>query len=174
MLVTGCINFGVTNQAPQVSFNFVVEDSMLVFSYEIVYIRCCELLDIFEAISEYGAQAFALHSPRASLPLVTCSSPHRTNKEGDILHLPGHLLLIIGDDFTTHGLMFKAAIYQFLGCSSHGSNSQAHFLSLQMISATLHGSSFHCATVYISDSVECIVLLPKWKIPPEIFIKSFS
>ena len=32
LLVTGFINFGVTNQAPQVSFNFVVEDSMLVLS----------------------------------------------------------------------------------------------------------------------------------------------
>ena len=47
---------GVTNQVPQVSFNFVVEDSMLVFSYEIADIRFCELLVIFEAISCYGAQ----------------------------------------------------------------------------------------------------------------------
>ena len=52
---------------------------MLVFSHEIDDIRFCELLDIYEAISYYGAQAFALHSPRASLPLVTCSSPHRTS-----------------------------------------------------------------------------------------------
>ena len=36
LLVTGFINFGVTNQAPRVSFNFVVEDSMLVFPYEIM------------------------------------------------------------------------------------------------------------------------------------------
>ena len=73
-LVTGFINFGVTNQALQVSFNFVVEDSMLVISYEIVDIRFCEILDISEAISHYGAQSFALHSPRASLPiyLITC------------------------------------------------------------------------------------------------------
>ena len=63
-LVRGFIIFCVTNQAPQVSFNFVVEDSMLVFSYEITAIRCCELLDISEAISDYGAQAFALHIPR--------------------------------------------------------------------------------------------------------------
>ena len=40
LLVTGFINFGVTNQAPQVSFNFVVEDSMLVLSYEFADIRC--------------------------------------------------------------------------------------------------------------------------------------
>ena len=98
LLVTAFINFGVTNQAPQVSFNFVVEDSMLVFSYEISDIRFCELLVIYEDISDYGAQAFTLHSPRASLPfyLITCLSPHRTSKDGDILHLPGHLLLTLG------------------------------------------------------------------------------
>ena len=49
-LVIGFINFGVTNQAPQVSFNFVVEDLMLVFSYEFDDIRFCEILVIFEAI----------------------------------------------------------------------------------------------------------------------------
>ena len=46
LLITGFINFGVTNQAPQVSFNFVVEDSMLVLSYEFYDIIFCELLDI--------------------------------------------------------------------------------------------------------------------------------
>ena len=45
----------MTNQAPQVSFNFVVEDSMSVLSYEFSDIRFCELLDISEAISYYGA-----------------------------------------------------------------------------------------------------------------------
>ena len=170
MLITGFIKFGVTNQAPQVFFNFVAEDSMLVFSYEIADIRFCELLDIYEAISYYGAQLFSLHIPKASLPLVTCSSPHITSKEEDILHPPGHLLPILGADFKTHDLFFKVEIYQFLGFSSHGLNSQAPFLSLQMISAALHGSSFHHAAVYISDSVQCIVLLPKWKIPLDIFI----
>ena len=53
LLVTGFINFGVTNQAPQVSFNFVVEDSMLVFYYEVVDIIFCELLDIYKAISDH-------------------------------------------------------------------------------------------------------------------------
>ena len=106
--------------------------------------------------------------------MVTCSSPHRTSKEEDILHPLGHLLLIFGADFTTHGLMFKAATYQLLECSTHGSNPQEPFLSLQMILATLHGSSFHRAAVYISDPVECIVILPKWKIPPDIFTKIFS
>ena len=101
----------MTIQAPQVSFNFVVEDSMLVFSYEFSDIIFCELLIISEAISYYGAQEFTLHSLRASLPLVTCSSPHRTSKEEDILHPPGHLLLKLRADFTTHGLFFKAATY---------------------------------------------------------------
>ena len=55
LLVTGFINFGVRNQASQVSFNFVVEDSMLFLSYEFADIRFCELLDIYEAISYYGA-----------------------------------------------------------------------------------------------------------------------
>ena len=127
-------------------------------------------LAISEAISDYGAQAFALNIPSASLPLITCSSPHRTSKEEDILHPLGHLLLKLGADFTTHGLLFKAATYQFLECSTHCSNPQEPLLSLQMISTALHGSIFHRAIVYISDSVECIVLLPKWKIPLDIFI----
>ena len=107
-----------------------------------------------------------LSSPKASIPLVTCSSPHRTSKEEDILHLPKHLLLTLGADFTTHGLLFKSDIYQVLGCSSHGLNSQELLPSLQLISAALHGSSFHRAAVYISDPVACIVIFPKWKIPP--------
>ena len=102
-------------------------------------------MDISEAISDYVAQAFALHSPRDSLPSVTCSSSHRTSQEGDIMHLPGHLLLTLGADFTTHGLLFKADIYQVLGCSSHVLNSQELLPSLQLISIALHGSSFHCA-----------------------------
>ena len=102
--------------------------------------------------------------------MVTCSSPHRTSKDEDILLPLGHLLLNIGADFTNHGFLFRAATYHFLECSTHGSNPQEPFLSLQMISATLHGSSFHRAAIYISDSIECIVLLPKWKIPPDIFI----
>ena len=97
-------------------------------------------------------------------------TPHRTSKDGDILHSPGHLLLTLGVDFTSHGLMFKDAIYQLLGCSSHGLNYQAHFLSHQLISAALHGPSFHRAIVYISDSVEYIILLPKRKITLDIRI----
>ena len=129
---------------------------MLVFSHEIADIRFCELLVICKAILDYGAQAFSLHSPRASLPiyLITCSSPHKTSKDGDILHSPRHFLLTLGADLTSHGLMFKAAIYHFLGCSSHDSNSQALFLSYKLISVALHGSSFHLAVVYVLDSVE--------------------
>ena len=87
----------------------------------------------------------ALNSPSASLPLITCSSSHRTSKEEDFLHPPGHLLLTLWADFTTHGLLFKA--YQILGFSSHGSNSQELLLSLQLISDALHGSSFHRVAV---------------------------
>ena len=112
------------NQVPQVSFKLATRDLMLVFSYEFVDIIFCESLVISEAISDYGAQAFALHSPRASLPLVICTSPHRTSKEEAILRPLGHLLLILADDFTTHALLFNAEIYKVLGCSSHGSNTQ--------------------------------------------------
>ena len=87
MLVSGFINFGVTNQVPQVSFKLVAGDLMLVSFYEFADIIFCESLVIYEVISYYGAQAFALHCPRDSLPiyLITCSSPHRTSKDGDIL-----------------------------------------------------------------------------------------
>ena len=148
---------------------------MLVFSYEIVDIIFCELLDISKSISDYGAQTFALHSPRASLPLylITCSSPHITSKEGDILHSPRHLLLTLGAHITSHSLLFKAEIYQFLGCSSHGSNSQEIFLSHQLISVALHGSSFHPTIVYIFYLVEHILLLPKRKINLDIFMDKF-
>ena len=59
-------------------------------------------------------------------------------------------------------------IYNILGCSSHGLNSQERFLSLQLISATLHGSSFHSAAVYIFYSVEYIIILPKRNINLDI------
>ena len=55
MLVTDLINFGVKNQAPQVSFKFIVGDSMLVSYYEFADINFCESLDILEAILNYGA-----------------------------------------------------------------------------------------------------------------------
>ena len=67
-------------------------------------------------------------------------------------------------------VLYSRLKYQFLECSKNGSNPQEPFLSLQMISTTLHGSNFHHAAVYISVSVECIVLLPNSKIPPDIFI----
>ena len=56
MLVSSLTNFGVKNQVPQFFFKIYA--------------------GVFESISDYGAQAFALHSPKASLSLVTCSSPH--------------------------------------------------------------------------------------------------
>ena len=168
MLVAALTNSGVKNQVPQFFFNFADGDLVLVSSYEVADILFCKSLDISEAISDYGAQAFTLQSPRDSLPLVTSSSPHRTSKEEDILHPHGHLLLRFGADFTTHGLLFKAATYQFLECSTHGLNPQALFLSYQLILVALHGSNFHLAAVYVPDSFEHIFLLPKRKIPPDI------
>ena len=90
MLAASLTSFGVKNQVLLVFFKFVAGDLMLVSSYEVVDILFFESLIISEAISYYGAQVFSLHSPRASLPFVTCSSPHRTSKEEDILHLHGH------------------------------------------------------------------------------------
>ena len=76
MLVVVLVNFGVKKQVPQVSFKIVAGDLMLVFSYEFADIIFCRSLVIFEAISDYGSQSFALHSPRASLPLIIYLSPH--------------------------------------------------------------------------------------------------
>ena len=131
MLVVVLINFGVKNQVPKVSFKVVVGDLMSIFFDEFADIISCESLLILEAILDYGAQAFTLHIPMTSLPsyLITCSSPYITSKDGDILHLPGHLLLTLAADFTSHGFMFKDAIYQLIGISPHGSNSQSLFLS---------------------------------------------
>ena len=113
MLVVVLIYFGVKNQVAQVSLKIVVGDLMLVFSHEFAIIIFCVSLLIFEAISDYGTQEFAIHSPMAPLPfyLITCSSPHRISKDGDILPSPGHFLLTLGDDVISHGLMFKATIY---------------------------------------------------------------
>ena len=111
MLVASLTNFGVKNQVPQFFFKIVVGDLVLVSSYEIVDILFCNSLAISKYISDYGAQAFCLHSSRASLPLVSCSSPHRTSKEEDILHLLGHFLLRIEADFTTHILFLNDATY---------------------------------------------------------------
>ena len=82
--------------------------------------------------------------------------------------MPRHLLLTLGDNFSSHGLMFNDAIYHFIWCSSHGSNSQAPFLSHQLISIALHVSSFHPAAIYIPDSFGDIILIPKRNIPLEI------
>ena len=103
MLVAALTNSGVKNQVPQFFFNFAAGDLVLVSSYEVADILFCDSLDISEAISDYGAQAFSLNSPSASLPLITCSSSHRTSKEEDFLHPPGHLLLTLGAVLTTRG-----------------------------------------------------------------------
>ena len=153
MLVAALTNFGVKNQVPQFFLKIAARDFVLVSSYEVADILICDSLDVYEAISDCGAQSFTLHSPKASLLSVTCSSPHRTGKEEDFLHPPGHLLRILGAIFTTHGFLFMAATYQFLEFSSHGLNPQENFLTCQLILVSLHGSSLHRAVVYISDLV---------------------
>ena len=70
MLVAALTNFSVKNQVPQFFFKFSTGDLVLVSSYEVANILFCESLDISESILDYGAQAFALHSPKASLPLA--------------------------------------------------------------------------------------------------------
>ena len=102
--------------------------------------------------------------------MITYPSLHRTSKIGDSLLPPRHLILTLGADFNSHGLMFKDAIYHFLGFSSHGYNSKALFLSHQLISVALHGSIFHLVVVYVPDLIENFILLRKRKIPPNIFI----
>ena len=134
----------------------------------------CDSLAILEALSEYGAQELSLHGPSASLLLITCSSPHRTSKEEDILHLPEQLLLTLGDDFTIHVFLFMATTYQFLEFSSHVMNPQEPFLTYQLILVALHGSSLHPTTVYIFYLVEHIILLPKRRIPPDIMMERFT
>ena len=95
MLVAALTNSGVKNQVPHFLFKTIDGDLVIVSPYEFADILLCDSLANLEAISHHRSQSFSLHSPRASLPLVTCSSPHRTSKEGDILHLRGHLGLIL-------------------------------------------------------------------------------
>ena len=174
MIVAALTNFGVKNQVPHFLFKTANGDLVLVFSYEVADILLCDSLAISEAISDYGSQAFALNSPSASLPLITCSSPHRTGKEEDFLHPPGHLPLTLGVVITTHGLLFMAATYQFLECSSHVLNPQEAFLTYQLTSVALHGSSLYPEAIYISDLAEHIILLPKRNISPEIMLDRFT
>ena len=83
------------------------------------------------------------------------------------------MLLTLGVFFTTHGLLLMAETYQFLEFSSHGLNPQEPFLTYQVISVVLHGSSIHPTIVYIYDLVEHIILLPKRKIPLDIMMERF-
>ena len=113
MLVASLTNSGVKNQVLHFLSKTADGDLVLVSSYEVGDILLCDSLAILEAILDYGAQAFALNNPGASLPLITCSSPPRTGKEEYFLHLPEHLLLTLGDVFTTNGFLFMAETYQF-------------------------------------------------------------
>ena len=116
MLVAALANSGVKNKVLHFLFKTVDGDLVLVSLYEVAYILLCDSLAISKAISDYGAQSFALNSPRASLPLVTYLTPHRTSKEEYFMRPPGHLLLTLGAVFTTHGLLFMDATYKFLEC----------------------------------------------------------
>ena len=62
------------------------------------------------------------------------------------MHPHEHLLLTPGVDFTTHGFLFMDATYKFIECSSHVLNPQEHFLTYQLTSVALHGSSLHPVT----------------------------
>ena len=73
MLLVTLTNPSVKNQVSQFFFNFAAGDLMLVSSYEVADILFFESLDISESISDYGAQAFSFHGPRASLPLYISS-----------------------------------------------------------------------------------------------------
>ena len=73
MLVASLTNSSVKIQVLHFLFKTADGDLVLVYSYEVADILLCDSLSILEAISYYGSQAFALHSPRASLPMVTCS-----------------------------------------------------------------------------------------------------
>ena len=107
MLVTSLISIGVKNQAPQVSFKLVVGDSMLVSSHEFVDMKYCDFMDILKVRLDYRDYTFYFLSLLSSPHIITCSSP--LNKDGDLLHSIGHLLLTYGAEFTSHGSMFKAA-----------------------------------------------------------------
>ena len=144
-MLAALTNSGVKNQVPQFFLKIVAGDLVLVSSYEVAYILFCDSLDILEDISDYGAQEFSLNSPMDSLLLVRCSTPHRTSKEVDFLHPPGHLLLTLGDIFTTHGFLFMDTTYQFLECSSESSRIFSHL--------SVH---FSCSTWIQSSSSSCL------------------
>ena len=113
MLVDVLINFCVKNQAPQVSFkNFTVGDSISVSSHEFTDVLDSDSLDILKAISDYGSRKFDLHGlmPPPLSYMITCMLPYNDTKFGDIMHSHGHFLLTSGDDFTSHGSMFKDSL----------------------------------------------------------------
>ena len=69
MLVAILINFGVKNQAPQVSLkNSAPGDSISISSHEFTHVLDSDSLDILESISDYGSQIFTLHSLRPPPP----------------------------------------------------------------------------------------------------------
>ena len=90
------------------------------------------------------------------------------------MHPPGHLLLKLGAVLTTYGFLFVDETYQFLEFFSHVLNPQEPFLTYQLTSVALHGSSIHPTVVYIFYLVAHIILLSKRKIPPDIMMERFT
>ena len=60
--------------------------------------KCCDFLDILDAILDYGAHTFSLHGPMPHFLsyMVMCSFPQNASKNGGHHHL-------LGADITTFG-----------------------------------------------------------------------
>ena len=98
MLGTDLITIGVKNQAPQVSYKTSTAGDSISVSSEFADIKCCDLLDILDAISKYIAHKFSLHGPMPPFLsyMVTCSFAQNDSKNG------GHRDSL-GDDINTFG-----------------------------------------------------------------------
>ena len=109
MHVADLMSFCEKNQAPQGSFKSFAGDSMSVYFYELLILHFVISCIFLEAISDYGAQAFALHGPMSPPSCsITYSSPHSARNDGYLLHSFGWILLSFGDESTSHGLKYQA------------------------------------------------------------------
>ena len=102
--MTNIITLGVKNQAPQVSFkNSIVGDYTSISSHNLYDMKCCDFLDILDAISYYGSHTFTLNGPVPHFLsyIVTCSFPQNASKNGGHNHS-------LGADITTFGSISQA------------------------------------------------------------------
>ena len=124
LFVTGFISFGVKNQAPQVSFNFAAEDSMLVFSYEIVDIIFWKYLDIFERISYLRSDPFTLFYLELPIKyhMIACTNIQNFVENGEncastisVEHTLGSDMNLFGSDMILFGsdLILLSSRFQF-------------------------------------------------------------